>query len=184
MSSERWFYFGGVSSCLAASYRPTLAMAKRPPKFVSPTKTEAMAEDTALSSLYSPTEAKKQCVYPEFKDISSLQQPVPHANVYGILASLSPLKPSKYFEGELTDGTECMRVVGLDKLQQSELQSFFDKQQPVKLCNCQVKQSNANKLEVIVNFFTHVELSPTKYDIKDLQSVGSKEIVLSDLDSC
>ena len=77
-----------------------------------------------------------------------------------------------------------MRVVGLDKLQQSELQSFFDKQQPVKLCNCQVKPSNANKLEVIVNFFTHVELSPTKYDIKDLQSVGSKEIVLSDLDSC
>jgi len=47
-----------------------------------------------------------------------------------------------------------------------------------------VKPSNANKLEVIVNFFTHVELSPIKYDIKDLQSVGSKEIVLSDLDSC
>ena len=183
-SSERWFAFVELSSCLAASHSPTLVMAKRPLKFVSPTKTDATAEDTALSSLYSPAKAKKQCVYPEFKDISSLQQPVPHANVHGIHASLSPLKPSKYFEGELTDGTGCMRVVGFDKLQQSKLQSFFDKQQPVKLCNCEVKPSNVNKLEVIVKNYTHVELSPTKYDIKDLQTVGSKEIVLSDLDSC
>ena len=42
-----------------------------------------------------------------------------HANVTGMLASLSPFKPSnqhtEYFDVELTDGHSIMRVVGFGK---------------------------------------------------------------------
>ena len=57
-----------------------------------------------------------------------------------MLVSLSPLKPSKYFDAELTDGNQCIRIVGFDKSQQAKLQPFYDKGLPVKLQNCQVKK--------------------------------------------
>lgn len=57
-----------------------------------------------------------------------------------MLASLSPLKPSKYFDAERTDGNQCIRIVGFDKSQQAKLQPFYDKGLPVKLQNCQVKK--------------------------------------------
>ena len=102
-------------------------MAKRPLQFVSPSSSPPKTLHPELGNSpakakkqcavgTSPAKAKQQCVYPKYKDISSLEEPIPH-NVHGVLASLSPLKPSKYFEGELTDGNECMRMVGFDKLQ-------------------------------------------------------------------
>ena len=131
-----------------------------------------------------PPKPKKQCLSHGEFDISKVQDPTPHATVHGMLASLSPLKPSKYFEAELTDGNQCIRMVGLDKSQQVKLQPFFDKGLPVKLQNCQIKKNRFDQLEVIVRNSTQIELSPTKYNIKDLETIGSKEITLEDLDSC
>lgn len=66
----------------------------------------------------SPTKPKKQSLSTGKVDISTVEDPTPHATIHGMLASLSPLKPSKYFEAELTDGSKCIRMVGFDKSQQ------------------------------------------------------------------
>ena len=87
----------------------------------------------------SPTKPKKQCLSTGQVEISTVEAPTPHATIHGMLASLS-LKPSKYFEAELTDGSKCIRMVGFDKSQQVKLQPFFDKGLPVKLQNCQIKK--------------------------------------------
>ena len=95
-----------------------------------------------------------------------------------MLVSLSPLKPSKYFDAERTDGNQCIRIVGFDKSQQAKLQPFYDKGLPVKLQNCQVKKNRLDQLEIIFRNSTQIGLSPTKYNIKDLEKIGSKEITM------
>lgn len=82
-----------------------------------------------------PPKPKKQCLSHGEFDISTVQDPIPHATVHGMLASLSPLTPSKYFEAELTDDNQCIQMVGFDKSQQVKLQPFFDKGLPAKLPN-------------------------------------------------
>ena len=111
-----------------------------------------------------PKPKKQRLSHGEF-DVSAVQDPTPHATVHRKLASLSPLKPSKYFEAELTDGNQCIRMVGFDKSQQVELQPFFDK---AILSNCRTaksKKKRFDQLEVIVRNSTQIELSPTKYNI-------------------
>ena len=67
---------------------------------------------------------------------STIQSPHTNATVH---ASLSPIKPSRYFDGELTDGDSVIRVVGFDKHQREKLRSFSDENLPITLKNCQIK---------------------------------------------
>ena len=64
-----------------------------------------------------------------------------HATVCGVVASLSPIRPSKYFDGELTDGESIIRLVGFDKNKRQELQSYSDYSIPVTLKNCLNQQN-------------------------------------------
>ena len=64
-------------------------MAKRPLQFESPEKTK-FPKHLPLSP----------------SDVTTSDQ---HATITGVLASLSPLRPSHYFDGELTDGQSIIR---------------------------------------------------------------------------
>ena len=48
---------------------------------------------------------------------AEITEPQTHATINGVIASVSPLKPSKYFDGELTDGDTIVRFVGFRKEQ-------------------------------------------------------------------
>ena len=96
---------------------------------------------------------------------------------------LSPIKPKRYFDGELTDGKRCLRLIGFDKSQQTKLDSFYNKGLPVLLRNCELKIGRSKHLEIIVKNYTHVELSPTKFAVEDLQTLGTTKITLDQLDT-
>ena len=90
-------------------------MAKRPPSQldlpVTPQKRLAREQDTLLSP----------------SKITDTEQ---HATVTGLLASLSPIKPARYFDGDLTDGES---VVAFDKTKQRQRQPFADYGIPVSI---------------------------------------------------
>lgn len=104
----------------------------------------------------SPTKPKKQCLSTGKVDISTVEDPTPHATIHRMLASLSPLKPSKYFEAELTDGSKCIRMVGFDKSQQ------VTKAFPSNSKTAKTTKKRFDQLKVIVRNSTQIELSPTK----------------------
>ena len=99
----------------------------------------------------------------------------------GMIVSLSPMR-KKYFEGELTDGHQCVRIVGFDKNQQQKLDSLSKEKLAVQFTNCETKQTDQlDKVEILVKSYTGVALSPSKFDIKDLANIGSKSVSLSDV---
>lgn len=138
-------------------------MSKRPLEFESPDRSIAKQRKTEDSPL-SPS-----C-------IKSTQQ---HATVTGLLASLSPIKPSRYFDGELTDGEGIIRLVGFDKAKQQELQSFCDYDIPVTLKNCVVQQNKFKQcLEVVLKAHTKIEPSDAKFNVPNIKTVGSSFLPL------
>ena len=65
--------------------------------------------------------------------------PEQHATISGLLTTLSAMKLTNYFEGEITDGERLTRLIGFKKHMQQQLQSFYDYQIPVTLRNCHIK---------------------------------------------
>ena len=115
-------------------------MAKRSLQFESPTKTKIpKTQESPLSP-------------------SNVTSPNRHATISGVLASLSPIKPSRYFDGELTDGESVIRIVGFDKGKRQELQSFCDYNTPVTLRDCLIQQNKyKNSLEVVLKSHTTIK---------------------------
>ena len=70
-------------------------------------------------------------------NISNIEE---HATVTGLLASLSPVKPSRYFDAELTDGEALIRLVGFEKFKR-QLQPFSDYELPVTLQDCGIQKN-------------------------------------------
>ena len=64
------------------------------------------------------------------KDITSSNQA---ATVSGVIASVSPVCPTKYFDGKLTDGDTTLRIVGFRKQQQQCLQAYCKQQMPINI---------------------------------------------------
>lgn len=111
--------------------------------------------------------------------ITSIEE---HATVAGVIASLSPIKPSRYFDGELTDGNDVIRVVGFDKSKQQELQNYSDYEIPVTLRNCMVQRNKfKNCLEIVIKNHTKIEASQMQFNVPNLKTVGSTMINLSQL---
>ena len=82
---------------------------------------------------------------------STIGKPVSHAVVEGVLECVSPMKPNKYYDGELTDGRKSIRIVGFGNVQQQKLQSFYSEQKSLCLRNCEVKVGKfSNELEVLL----------------------------------
>ena len=52
---------------------------------------------------------------------TTIASPSNNANVNALL---SPVKPTRYFDGELTDGNTVIRVAGFDKAQQQHLLAY------------------------------------------------------------
>ena len=48
---------------------------------------------------------------------------------------------SDYFEGTVTDGKSTVRLVGFKRSQQSKIQRFMHKQQPILLDDCEIKKA-------------------------------------------
>ena len=109
-------------------------------------------------------------------------KPNEHFTVEGLMASVSPMRSgNKYFEGEITDGRKCIRIVGFDGTQRNKLASFDDKK-PVQISNCEVKKSlSKDDCEVVVKNYTGLQLSPTRYDISNIENIGTTNASLSDL---
>lgn len=108
-----------------------------------------------------------------------------HATVSGLLSTLSPmLKPSKYFDAELTDGDALMRVVGFDKSKLEKLKPFSDYQIPVTLRD-RVIQRNKYKdaLEIALKSHTKIEDSQMAFEIPNIKTAGSSIVSLSQIPS-
>jgi hypothetical protein len=54
-----------------------------------------------------------------------LQSPRDDAKVHALVTNLSPIKPSWYFEGQLTDEESVVRLVGFNKKQRERVWSNF-----------------------------------------------------------
>ena len=122
----------------------------------------------------------------EFLDLSCVEKPSQHAKLHGIVASVSPMKKSKsscsYFDGQLTDGTHKIRVVGFDDEQQKKLAAAYSKKEPITLSNCEIKAGRQSTgMEVMVRKFTGIDQSPHKFDVTDVQSIGRTYISLGQL---
>ena len=125
-----------------------------------------MLYDTPSSS---PNYKKARALSPA--DITTVD---PHANVQAMITSVSPIKPSKFFDGELTDGETILRFVGFDKHQREELLRYSENGIPVTLKNCQVSQNKYNnKLEVILKNCTKLEKSDVSFNVSDPKTIGS-----------
>ena len=77
----------------------------------------------------------------ELEEVDSLEEPVSTASLHAVVSSLSPVKKgrnSDYFEGTATDGKSTVRLVGFKRSQQSKIQRFMDKQQPILLDDCEM----------------------------------------------
>ena len=98
----------------------------------------------------------------EFEEVSSLSSPTKFAKIHGVLASISPMKKSKggccYFDGSLTDGKKSIRVVGFDTKNQQKLAHFKNKNKPVAIVNCEVKEGKLTPdLEIHIRKSTDVQ---------------------------
>ena len=133
-----------------------------------------LAFDTATT----PKKAKQQLPLSPGEIVS----PDPHATIHALVTSVSPVKPSRYFDGELTDGETIIRMVGFDKKQRDKLQSYCDQALPVTIKDCQVQQNKfKNRLEVVLRRSTHFQQANVQFNIPDLKTLGSMTINLNDL---
>ena len=99
-----------------------------------------------------------------------------------MLASLSPVKPSRYFDAKLADGQSVIRLVGFDKAKRQELQSFSEYNIPVTLKDCLIQKNKFEScLEVVIKSHTKIEPSTTQFNVPDIKTVGSSIIQLNQL---
>ena len=105
-----------------------------------------------------------------------------NATIHALIASVSPLRPSKYFDGEITDGDTVIRMVGFDKAQKQQLDTFCHEKVPISLQNCQIQRNKYSaKLEVVLKSSTKIQRSPVEFEIADMKNVGSPLVPLCDL---
>ena len=87
---------------------------------------------------------------------------------------LSPMQKSKsgyeYFNGQVSDGTKKLRLVGFDSECQEHLTKFVEKKTPVKATHCSIRKSRTTEeLEVHVNKGTTFAQSPRKLNFDCVQ---------------
>ncbi len=68
----------------------------------------------------------------------------------------------KYIEGEVTDGTTNLRIVGFDEKLQATLSTLSQNKTPVKAEKCQIKRSRNEEFEILLNRSTNISSSPKK----------------------
>ena len=143
-------------------------MAKRPLTFEDTTPKKHLKQDSSQTPI-SPT---------------NINSPSSNATVHALIASVSPLQPSCYFDGEITDGDSITRIVGFDKAQRQLLLSFCDRKVAITLINCQIQQNKFHgKLEVVLKGHTKIQESSMAFEITDFKTIGRPLIALCELDT-
>ena len=106
-----------------------------------------------------------------------------HATVEAAFACISPTKDdTTFFDGELTDGLDVIRLLGFDKSQHKTLTQFQTKGLSVTLKNCVVQQNKfTKKLEVVLKGYTQIEVSNAKFNLSKVATIGSDIITLCQL---
>ena len=103
-----------------------------------------------------------------------IKSPNQHTTVHASVANVSPIRPSRYFAGELMDGDSVIRIIGFYKKQRQQLHSFCEKKIPIMIKDCQIQLNRfKNKLEVVLKTKTEVEQSNIEFNVPDLKTVGS-----------
>ena len=102
----------------------------------------------------------------ELEEIDSLEEPVSTASLHAVVSSLSPVKKgrnSDYFEGTVTDGISTVRLVGFKRSQQSKIQRFMDKQQPI-LDDCEINKAGRGlRMKIMLKVPTAITSYPKKF---------------------
>ena len=115
---------------------------------------------------------------------SEITSPNQSTVVNGVIASVSPVRPSKYFDGELTDGDTTIRFVGFRKQQQQLLHTLCQKQQPIRIQNCQIQFNKfSHQLEILLRNNTIIQSTDAEFHIPDIKTVGTRQIRLQDVPS-
>ena len=113
--------------------------------------------------------ARKRNIH-DVENLDKLDNPIPKANVHGMVTSLSPIKKGRtcsYFDGTLADGTKKVRIVGFSTTQRTQMTSYMEKAQSIKLEDCEVKQARrGNNMEIMLKANTKLEQSPKKFNIE------------------
>ena len=93
------------------------------------------------------------------------------ANIHGVPRNLSPVKQGKkasYFDGEMSDGSCRIRFVGFKAEHRKRLLPFNEKEKPVELHNCQIKQSRqGHEMEVLLKSATIIKPSTKTFDLSN-----------------
>jgi hypothetical protein len=122
---------------------------------------EFFATTTVVKMASKPTKRKL-----ELEEVDSLEEPVSTASLHAVVSSLSPVKKgrnSDYFEGTVTDGKSTVRLVGFKRSQQSKIQRFMDKQQPILLDDCEINTAGRGpRMEITLKVSTAITSSPKK----------------------
>lgn len=136
-----------------------------------------MAKRALDFKLSSPTKTRPTPTPPlSPKDITL---PNPTATISGMIASVSPVGPNKYFDGELTDGDTTIRFIGFRKEQQQCLHTYCQQEKPINIKNCRIQYNKYNnKLEILLKNDTAIELSDADFTVPYLKTIGSNQIKL------
>ena len=103
---------------------------------------------------------------------AEIKSPNQHATAHALVACISPIKPSRYFDAELTDGDSIIRIVGFDRKQRQQLDSFCGKKIPIIIKDCKIQLNKfQNKQEVVLKSKTQVEEANIEFNVPDLKTV-------------
>ena len=119
---------------------------------------EFFATTTVVKMASKPTKRKL-----ELEEVDSLEEPVSTASLHAVVSSLSPVKKgrnSDYFEGTVTDGKSTVRLIGFKRSQQSKIQRFMYKQQPILLDDCEINTAGRGpRMEIMLKVSTTITSS-------------------------
>ena len=125
--------------------------------------------------------------FEEFEQVSGISHPSPNAKVHAVPSSLSPMKKSKtcsFFDGEVTDGKQTMRLFRFDTSVWRKLVEFDESKDTVALSNCEVKRSyKGEQLEILVTKRTDIEKSEKVFNIDSTNRNMGKIIILKEVGS-
>ena len=119
---------------------------------------------------------------------AKITEPAKRTDVEGIIRCVSESPHRKgesplhtFFDGELSDGEQIVRMMGYDKSQLNKLQKFCVNQEPCLLKHCMISERKNEKLQVVIKSYTSIEKSKPEFDIPDSANDGSTTTTLGSL---
>lgn len=83
--------------------------------------------------------------------------------MHGVVVELSPFRKSKhdeYFDGQISDGKDCVGLVSFELVLWPAMRDSLEKKDTVSLVGCQVRSGRGGESDIILSRATKVERSP------------------------